>query len=155
MHESFVKYADSLVPSIEKLITMSPVKIGSLPPEAPSEAIYLFSEGNCHLYVGRTRRLRQRLRQHSTPSAPHNQAVFAFKLARQITGRTRASYIRAGSRVELESNPEFADAFSKAKDRVRKMYLRFVEESDPLRQALLEIYVHIVLNTQYNDFDTH
>jgi hypothetical protein len=35
------------------------------------------------------------------------------------------------------------------------MDLRFVEETDPLRQAFLEIYASVVLGTKYNDFDTH
>jgi hypothetical protein len=35
------------------------------------------------------------------------------------------------------------------------MDVRYVEETDPLRQALLEIYVSIILKTPYNDFDTH
>ena len=35
------------------------------------------------------------------------------------------------------------------------MDLRFVDEADPIRQALLEIYVAVVLGTPYNDFDTH
>jgi hypothetical protein len=35
------------------------------------------------------------------------------------------------------------------------MDLRFVEESDPIRQALLEIYSARVLKTPYNDFDNH
>jgi hypothetical protein len=35
------------------------------------------------------------------------------------------------------------------------MDLRFVEEHDPLKQALLEIYVSIVLGTAYNHFNTH
>jgi hypothetical protein len=35
------------------------------------------------------------------------------------------------------------------------MDLRFVEESDPTRQALLEIYVAVTLKTPFNDFDNH
>ena len=35
------------------------------------------------------------------------------------------------------------------------MDLRYVEAADPLRQALLEIYVSIPLRTLYNDFNTH
>jgi hypothetical protein len=35
------------------------------------------------------------------------------------------------------------------------MDLRYVVEGDPLRQALLEIYVAVVLETQCNDFETH
>lgn len=33
--------------------------------------------------------------------------------------------------------------------------LLFVREDDPVKQALLEIYVSVVLKTSYNDFDTH
>jgi len=32
---------------------------------------------------------------------------------------------------------------------------RYVEESDPLRQALLEMYAAIALNTPHNSFETH
>jgi hypothetical protein len=35
------------------------------------------------------------------------------------------------------------------------MDIRFVEENDPLRQALLEIYAAVALCTPYNDFETH
>jgi hypothetical protein len=35
------------------------------------------------------------------------------------------------------------------------MEIRFVEETHPVRQALLEIYVATVLETPYNDFDNH
>jgi hypothetical protein len=35
------------------------------------------------------------------------------------------------------------------------MSVRFVEETDPIRQCLLEVYVAVVLNARYNDFDTY
>lgn len=35
------------------------------------------------------------------------------------------------------------------------MQLRYVEEPDPLRQALLEMYIAFVLRTPYNDFNNH
>ncbi len=50
---------------------------------------------------------------------------------------------------------KFKSAFDKAKERIALMDTRFVEESDPVRQALLEIYAATVLKTPYNDFDTH
>ncbi len=49
----------------------------------------------------------------------------------------------------------FASAFKEAKRRIASMDLRFVEESDPTRQALLEIYAATVLRTPYNDFHNH
>jgi len=55
----------------------------------------------------------------------------------------------------LSKDPAFAQAFAAAKARIRQMDLRFVEENDPFRQALLEIYAAIALNTPHNDFETH
>jgi hypothetical protein len=52
-------------------------------------------------------------------------------------------------------DPTFAAAFSAAKERIRAMQYRYVEEVDQNRQALLEIYCAIVLETPYNDFNTH
>jgi hypothetical protein len=87
--------------------------------------------------------------------ALHNQAVFAFRLAREITGQIIATYSVKGSRKALSLEGPFADAFTLCKTRVRNMDLRFVEETDPLRQALLEIYVSVVLGTKFNNFNTH
>lgn len=157
MHEAFKQYAEALDPLFQRLIQMTPVTIATLPRDAPSRCIYLFSESGKHLYVGRTHRqsLRKRCSQHSNPSAQQNQAVFAFKLAREMTGRRRPSYTATDSRKMLEADSEFKAAFTQAKERVRRMELRYVEETDPLRQTLLEIYVGVVLKTPYNDFDTH
>jgi hypothetical protein len=157
MHDSFKKYVDSLHPLFERLVQMFPVTVATLPTDVPSQGIYLFSEHGHHLYVGRTQKqsIRARTRQHCIPSARQNEAVFAFKLAREMTGNLRASYKTTGSRGALVVDPEFMKAFLAAKDRVRQMEIRYVGEADPLRQTLLEIYVAVVLKTPYNDFDTH
>jgi hypothetical protein len=60
-----------------------------------------------------------------------------------------------GSRTGLMQNPVFAAAFIEAKERIRRMEYRYVEEPEQNRQALLEIYCAIVLSTPYNDFKTH
>jgi predicted GIY-YIG superfamily endonuclease len=156
MEAAFARYVESLHPSFERLVAMVPVTIATLPRDAPKECVYLFSENGKHLYVGRTRHLKQRMRQHSVPSSQHNQAVFAFRLAREATGRLIAKYSGDGRRASLATDDgAFAAAFKSAKERVRAMQVRYVEETDPLRQALLEIYVSIVLATPYNDFNTH
>lgn len=35
------------------------------------------------------------------------------------------------------------------------MDVRYVEEVDPVKQTLLEVYVATVLGTPYNDFENH
>jgi predicted GIY-YIG superfamily endonuclease len=155
MNENFKSTVEALHPKFERLIQMTPVKVATVPKDAPSKAIYLFTENGMHLYVGRTNHLRNRMRQHSIPAAQHNQAVFAFRLARKQTGRTLAAYSAEGGRVALSKDLNFAQAFTAAKARIREMDLRFVEETDQLRQALLEIYVAVALSTPHNDFETH
>lgn len=155
MHPAFKEFADSLQPSFERLMDSEPFTTGTIPRGCPNQGIYLFSEGDRHLYVGRTRQFKKRMAQHSRPGSQHNQAVFAFRLAREGTGRIKASYGGEWTREGLCLDREFSNAFNSAKARVRNMDLRFVEEHDPLRQALLEIYVAVALQTPYNDFNTH
>lgn len=155
MHPAFKEFADSLQPSFERLMTSDAFTAETIPRGCPNQGIYLFSEGDLHLYVGRTRQFIKRMAQHTRPSSQHNQAVFAFRLAREGTGRIKASYGGEWTRVGLCLDEEFSKAFTAAKARVRTMDLRFVEEPDPLRQALLEIYVSVALQTPYNDFNTH
>jgi hypothetical protein len=155
MHEAFRRYVEALHPELEKLMAMEPVTPSKLPKPCPSACVYLFSEAGKHLYVGRTRKFRNRMRQHSAPGSQHNQAVFAFKLARESTGKTESKYTQKGSRAAIVDDPVFARAFDEAKARVRNMEVRFIAEPDPLRQALLEIYISVALQTPYNDFETH
>jgi hypothetical protein len=60
-----------------------------------------------------------------------------------------------GERANLCKHPIFVPAFVEAKRRVANMDIRYVEEADPVRQALLEIYVATSLGTPYNDFENH
>lgn len=155
MDPRFRELVESLDPQLRALLSMPPVKYGALPRAMPRQGIYLFSEGDSLLYVGRTNRLRQRLREHCLPSSRHSSATFAFRIARSVTGQTRAAYSRSGSRAALSADPTFAQAFEAARARVADMDIRYVEESDATRQALLEIYAATVLQTLYNDFENH
>lgn len=155
MHPLFRALVEHMHPAFDRLIGMEPVTAATVPKDAPSSCIYLFGEREKHLYVGRTKNLRERMGQHSRPGSQQNQAVFAFKLAREATGHVVADYTGEGRRNALIENEEFRQAFTAAKARVRQMDLRYVEETDSLRQALLEIYASVALETLYNDFDTH
>jgi len=155
MNDEFRAHVESLHPAFERLMAMPPVKPSTLPRNMPRRGIYLFSERRKHLYVGRTNRLRQRVQEHCRPSSTHNSAPFAFLLAREATGQSLATYQVRGSRAQLEKDRVFGRAFTKAKARVSNMDVRYVEEDDPLRQALLEMYVSIALQTPHNSFENH
>jgi hypothetical protein len=155
MDKRFREHIEKLHPSFERLMAMPPVKVCALPRPMPAAGVYLFSEGARHLYVGRTDRLRQRLGEHCRPSSTHNSAPFAFLLAREATGNRKPTYQPTGSRAELAKNLKFGRTFTDSKKRVREMDVRFVEEIDSRRQALLEMYAAIALNTPHNSFENH
>jgi hypothetical protein len=155
MNDTFRSFIESLEPSYQLLMNMSPVTVAKLPSDVPASGIYLFSEGDQHLYVGRTNSIRRRLQNHCRPSSGHNSATFAFRLARQITGQTTPTYTENGSRSFLEADPVFRPVFTAQKERVRNMSVRYVSEPEPMRQALLEMYVSVSLQTPHNDFDNH
>lgn len=156
MHPTFTGLIEGLHPKFEQLIAMPPCRAGVLPRNMPKQGVYLFSEGEHHLYVGRSNNLRGRYGRHCNPGATHRMAAFAFKLAREATGKMTASY-KAGddSRNGLMLNPAFLAAFVTAKARIREMDYRYVEEANQNAQALLEIYCTIALDARFNDFDTH
>ena len=65
MDFKFAKHIEEVVAKYEALIGMHPhtvAEFDELPGDIPKCGIYLFSEGEKHLYVGRTNRLRERLR---------------------------------------------------------------------------------------------
>jgi predicted GIY-YIG superfamily endonuclease len=155
MNEAFRQFVESLNPSLERLIAMEPVTAATLPPRVPHACIYLYSEGDRHLYAGRTRNFKQRMRQQTSPWSQHNQAALAFKLACEYCGKMPEKYVKGKGRAAIACEPDFVEAFQTAKARVRSMNLRFVEEREPTRQALLEIYVSVALATPYNDFNTY
>lgn len=155
MNEQFRQHVESLHPSFEALLKSVPFQFASLPKTLPKAGVYLFSDGEHHLYVGRTNSIRKRLQQHCRPGSSHNSAPFAFRLAREARKVPQATYKTPGSRAHLLQDPDFALAFTNAKTKLCALNIRTVEESNPLRQALLEMYVAVALATPYNDFDNH
>ncbi len=135
------------------LMQSASYKYAELPKKMPDKGIYVFSQHGQVLYVGRTNKIRQRLQFHTRNN--HNQATFAFLLARHITGRIKASYKKSGSRSDLLSGQGFREAFDKARQAIREMDIQFIEEREPTKQALLEICVAMRTRAKYNDFDNH
>lgn len=92
MDPRFLAVTDSLHGAYERLLAMPPAGHGRLPAGMPLRGVYLFTEADRPLYVGRSNHLRQRVGQHCRASSDHRQAVFAFRLAREATGNLIAAY---------------------------------------------------------------
>ena len=153
MDRRFVELMGDVEAKHRELLAMPPITASDVTRNTPIGGVYLFSEDDKHLYAGRTKRpIRERIQDQfgANPDA----ASFPWLIARQETGR-KATYKKKGSRKELLENPTFKEAYDRARERIREMQVRYVHERDPVRQTLLEIYVALVTNAKYNDFDTH
>ncbi len=120
--------------------------------DIPKQGVYAYYEGNKALYVGRSNRLRERLREHCGDGSTHTSATFAFNIAKEEWGPSADDV----TRKKLEEDPGFNKVFSEARKRVREMKIRVVQIDDQITQALFEINAALALETtQYNKFDTH
>ena len=84
MDDRFRAHLEALHASFDRLIAMTAGRVHTLPRAMPSRAVYLLAEGNNHLYVGRTNRLRQRLLEHGRRTSGHTGAG-----RRNLNGLTR------------------------------------------------------------------
>jgi hypothetical protein len=156
MNELFRQHVEALHPVYEQLVGSTPFKFADLAKQRlPVRGVYLLTEAGLHLYVGRSDIIPSRLKNHCAIGATYRQASFAFRLAREFCGVPKATYKQQGSRADLMTQAHFRTAFDAQKARLRGVDIRVVEEAQPNRQALLEMYVAIALATQYNDFGNH
>jgi hypothetical protein len=155
VNPKFAKALSKLEPSLKELLAFPPIQQINLPATLPKAGIYLFTEAGKHLYVGRSNDLRDRIQTHVRRSSKTNQAAFAYRLAREKAGIVKVSYKKLTPEEDWSLIEPFLSAFPASKERIRKMDLRVVSESEPMNQMLLEVYVAIALGTPYNDFDNH
>ena len=90
--QKFTDLVKTLAPKFEQLLACPPLPYGKLPSTMPKSGVYLFTEDGQPIYVGRSNGLRQRHGRHCRPGATYREAAFAFQLAREKTGRTKAAY---------------------------------------------------------------
>jgi hypothetical protein len=153
----------SLNRDFEKIIQTFPEKMqilsDSLPfskenlQKAPDKGIYVFyDEHDLPIYVGRSDRIKARLREHSQLGSTNTSATFAFNLAKDL-----AKDIGIDTKLprkDLEKILEFKQIYNDTKTRVSKMKIRSIGISDPIEQTLFEVYVHLELKTK-NEFNNH
>ena len=156
---------DDVKRKLDRLVNKAPTfRVDAVRPSpAPAEpGVYVLSEGNRSLYVGRTGNLRARLADHRSSTV--ERATLAVKLARTTAGRP-ATYRRGTSARKLYDNDlTFRAAFQRARARISAMRVRYVvvaeDEDDGVRQALLETYAAVTLRTRerdggFNNFRNH
>lgn len=135
-------------------------------PPPRTHGVYLFTEHDRHLYVGRTGKtersvragkasasgFRARLAGHCRPSSGLSSATFAIRLALEQAATTGDAITAA--RGTLLEHPRFPALFVAAKERITKMEFRVVEIEDDRESAVFEVYAAYMLKTPYNSFAT-
>lgn len=158
VHQSGIEVFDHLATELPQLLEQllaapaKPVGEHHQIPNAPG--IYLFSELDHAIYVGQTRKLRQRLKNHTNPLGKNNQATFAFLVAKEEAEKAGVNI--AQFRAQLEADQQFAEHFQAAKLRVSEMDVRFIELAGPIERTVFEVYASLALDTLvFNSFETH
>jgi len=153
MSDKFDVIINGVKDKYNQLLSSKKHTYSEIPKKLSLAGIYLFSKDGEALYVGRTNNIKQRLQHHARNN--HNQATFAFLLARHETGNIKASYTQKGSRADLLKDDVFKTAFNQARENIRLMDIQYVEENDPVSQTILEVYAAFESGAKYNNFDNH
>jgi hypothetical protein len=109
---------------------------------------YVLSEAVIPAYVGISRKVLSRLRQHFLGKT-HYDASLAYAVAQH-------HHPLAGQRSAVMADPAFQKAFVDAQEWLKSLQVAFVEISNPLELYVFEAYAALELHThQWNTFRTH
>jgi predicted GIY-YIG superfamily endonuclease len=148
----FDKYVEQLKGLLAELEAAKTFKVGENRLFPTAGGCYAMIERQKYQYVGIAKNIRQRMRNHTSGRA--EQSAFAFKLARETTGKVK-TYTKVGSKKELMKDSVFIDAMKLATERVKSMDTKFVLIEDPSQRYLFEFFAAMSLDAPYNDFNTH
>ena len=153
----FPRYLADLRERISKPIAMSEFAVPGVGPAAllrrfhlPSDfpGCYVLIEDGSPVYVGISRSVLQRLRQH-VRGTTHFDATLAYRMASTL-------FPPESTRSEAMASSDFRQRFAELRERIRHMDVAFIEIPNPLELHLFEAYCAMELDTsRWNTFETH
>ena len=152
MNPDFHSIIDQMEPLLRKLRNSSPHTVQGGLKGLPQRGVYAFYENGLAIYVGRSNRMRERVREHGAESSRHESATFAYKLMLEDVGE-QGGHSSKFSRKELQD--KHREVYTRQRERIRGMEIRAVGIEDQRLQAVFEIYAVLALGTtNYNSFQT-
>jgi hypothetical protein len=110
---------------------------------------YVLLDGNQPIYVGISRNVIVRLRQHLL-GKDHYAASLAYAMAKKRSGAT------SGTRKNRMSDTDFSAAFQESQMYLRSLSVGIIEIENPLELYVFEAYTAMALGTaEWNTFRTH
>ena len=140
---------DDLVGKLEPLLEelwdapAAPRSEHSKIPAAPG--VYLFTRNDEPVNVGQAPDLRRRLAEQCRPSSGHTKATLAFEIAKRAADREGIAVDGPPSR--LATSDDFSPYFTRAKEAVAGLPVRFLEVESRELRALFEVYGSLALGT--------
>jgi hypothetical protein len=124
-------------------------------PHVPNTpGIYLFRDADTAIYVGQSRKLRERLRLRTGATRRQEEASFAFNVAKREAKEAGVDIERW--RAVLQADADFRPHFDNARAKVAAMHVQFIGLADPIERTLFEVYAALALGTtEFNSFETH
>lgn len=114
--------------------------------EIPAQkGVYLFSHGDRTVMVGLANDLKRELHAAVTPDAKGGSTYLSFYLARWMAKHSGVNVDR--DRRHLETDPDFAAQYRRAKEIVPNLVVRFVAHRDLVQRQVLALYSEIHLNS--------
>jgi predicted GIY-YIG superfamily endonuclease len=139
---------------LKELQSAAKHRVADHPSVPNTPGIYVFTRSDRPIYVGQSRKLRNRLRQHTGAKNGHNQASFAFNIAKRDAAAAGVDIKRF--RKALEADKDFTEHFDAARAQVAAMDVQFVAVPDPITRTMFEMYAALALDTaEFNSFETH
>ena len=152
MHPEFQKIVDQMEPLLRTLEKSDGFIIENGIGPLPEKGVYVFYEDGKPIYVGRSNRMRARIREHAAESSRHESATFAYKLLLDAIGEPGG---HSSSRTRKEIQASYSQEYQRQRQRIRRMELRAVQIENQRVQSVFEIYAIIALGTfKYNAFHT-
>ena len=112
------------------------------------EGCYVLIDGTSPIYVGISRTVLQRLRQH-VRGTTHFDATLAYRIAATENPHNTTS-------LKAMANKDFQAGFAKAQHYIRDLNVAFIEISNALELYLFEAFCAMELDTSaWNTFKTH
>jgi hypothetical protein len=122
--------------------------VGSLDGGRDFPGCYVFLRGKRPIYVGISRKVRSRIRQHIR-GRTHYEATLAYRMACKMS-------TRVGARAVNMKSTAFRRHFAAAKAKLAKHRVAFVIIRNPLELYIFEAYAAMALDTaKWNTFETH
>lgn len=142
-------YYETNLPIFESIGLNNTIEPISDKPIKEIQGLYVFYEDNHAKYVGISRKIINRLRNHFI-GKDHYSASLVYLMARAEEDELNGLFTKQRSELDFEKYR------NKIQPKIRETWqIQIIPETNSYKRALMEILLACMLQTEWNSFDTH